>query len=71
MKLTHEWLLENKFKHGTLLNINIYSRNDKDYVQEIREEEFGLRIRNVTAQKPVKEVEDLVELHRIISGIKI
>lgn len=69
--LTHQWLVDNKFHHHTSTRIDIYSRDGFDYIYDSGTTPFGLRIRNFIKQKPVITIQDMVDLHRIISGVTI
>lgn len=69
-KLTHEWLVSKGFHYHKSTKIDIYSKDGCHYVYD-EGEEFGLRIQNLIRQKPVKLVFDMVELHRLISGVTI
>lgn len=70
MNLTHQWLVGNGFHHHTSTRIDIYSRDGQDYIYDSGTT-FGLRIRNFIRQKPVDTIQDMKDLHRIISGITI
>jgi hypothetical protein len=68
--ITHDWMVSNGFHHHTSTKINLYSRDGYTYVHD-EGEDFGVRVQNFIRQKPVKLISDMVEFHRIISGVTI
>ena len=65
-KLTHEWMLQNKFHHHKSAGISLYSNGSSVYVHN-DEEPFCLRIQNQIRMKAVETINDFNELHRIIT----
>lgn len=65
-KITHEWMLENKFHHHKAMGISLYSKSSSVYVHNDGEP-FCLRIQNQVRMKAVDTISDFNELHRIIT----